>query len=771
MDSEILSWDLDVNSTSAMTQSTVDAYIKNACIASTKIDSIFALDMSKKTYGIIEKYVYDIAMFHFQRLQVNMDANKHVTFWFKTTECLKCKNMHVDKDKYESFIYKTHNLKPILSCITYLTDNNNPTVISNIDKDSYNARDFTNNNTNLCFSFPRKNKHVSFDGGKYYHGELGLYPIEYGDERHLMVINLWDSEVPPMKIPFFNESIYSYIIYTMTGKPIKEVVIPKEESFIGFRSTTSNTMKIQLTAQHYQYISFKDFLRDIFYGNANKMMSNFLTIFENDIPSRDGLVIFDLSTIHSSYKDLNLSWVLDANVKKWDIKFCIHHEVANRQLQSLANYLDISNHIKTTFLLNPAISDYSIIEKYVYDIAMFHLKRLNIEFTDNKYIEFWFRAKKTTDNYMHFDSDEYKEKVENQISVPFLTCITYLNDSDNPTIISNINREDLSSGNGNGNNNDSMCISFPRKYKHISFDGGNYYHGEYNMTESSSSMMSDDRYTLVINLWNCAPPLHVPYYNNDFYSFFIFQRTGRPFDSEKFQKSSELFAFQPSDQFLTISVEDENAAFQLDNDSRVKCKFADPLKISTLLSNVNMCENDMIVVHSCQKTALSVDRPMFLQNDFYSPDICKEIITEYNKSVYSKSHTICINPENIPTIFRQCLLSFESICKHLHVALNVDTNEQKYNIDEIILYKHTSEFVCFFPRLCDNQCLVNIFLNENLTEFTGGEIFSSYEKVELLETPCASQNNTMIYTSKKTLYMQPMSRGERYILTLLVSMI
>jgi hypothetical protein len=110
------------------------------------------------------------------------------------------------------------------------------------------------------------------------------------------------------------------------------------------------------------------------------------------------------------------------------------------------------------------------------------------------------------------------------------------------------------------------------------------------------------------------------------------------------------------------------------------------------------------------------------------------------------------------------------------VALNVDTSEQKYNIDEIIMYKHSSKFICFFPRLCDNQCLVNIFLNENKnendnsTEFTGGEIFSSYENMELSETPYASQNNnTMIYTSKKTLYMQPMSRGERYILTFLVS--
>ena len=59
-----------------------------------------------------------------------------------------------------------------------------------------------------------------------------------------------------------------------------------------------------------------------------------------------------------------------------------------------------------THLLDYKKYKYSLLEKYVYDISMFHFNRLNIEYnSDTHYIEFW--CKNTIElNNFHFDCDE-----------------------------------------------------------------------------------------------------------------------------------------------------------------------------------------------------------------------------------------------------------------------------------------------------------------------------------------------------------------------------
>ena len=43
---------------------------------------LYVLDTSKPTFSLIEKYVYDVANFHFSRLGLNI-SDKFVEFWFK----------------------------------------------------------------------------------------------------------------------------------------------------------------------------------------------------------------------------------------------------------------------------------------------------------------------------------------------------------------------------------------------------------------------------------------------------------------------------------------------------------------------------------------------------------------------------------------------------------------------------------------------------------------------------------------------------------------
>ena len=77
---------------------------------------------------------------------------------------------------------------------------------------------------------------------------------------------------------------------------------------------------------------------------------------------------------------------------------------------------DIINCINTqnnTSLLDLSKDFYSLIEKFVYDTAIFHFKRLNIKNIDNYFIEFWSKTKFDT-HLLHLDCDEYNKKTNMQ---------------------------------------------------------------------------------------------------------------------------------------------------------------------------------------------------------------------------------------------------------------------------------------------------------------------------------------------------------------------
>jgi hypothetical protein len=163
-----------------------------------------------------------------------------------------------------------------------------------------------------------------------------------------------------------------------------------------------------------------------------------------------------------------------------------------------------------TYLLNTNISKYSIIEKFVYEIAMFHFFRMNIEFDDNKYIEFWFKNSPSNErNSCHFDSDEYDRAINKptKLSIPLLSCVIYFNDIEVPTLITNIDRETYL--NNTYSDKNTLLLSYPKYMKHITFDGGNNLHGIANYFENDN----EKRFILSINIWD-KKPLYIPYFDH-----------------------------------------------------------------------------------------------------------------------------------------------------------------------------------------------------------------------------------------------------------------
>ena len=162
----------------------------------------FLLNKNILSRDILEQYVYELCKFHIHRLEKSEDEVE-IEFWYKSNDKTQYNTrLHIDCDeKEETGLQKIKNT-PFLSLITYFNNNENtPTIITNINKDEYMFKEF-DNDINLCFSFPQKNKHVSFEGGKYYHGYCNFINEIDKTERDVLVINLWKKK--PTNIPFYN---------------------------------------------------------------------------------------------------------------------------------------------------------------------------------------------------------------------------------------------------------------------------------------------------------------------------------------------------------------------------------------------------------------------------------------------------------------------------------------------------------------------------------------------------------------------------------------
>jgi len=221
--------------------------INNNVNKSTKL-----LDLSKSLLSPYEKFVYDTASYHFKRLSIDINNlnNYYVEFWCKNK--FETHRLHVDCDEYEKMT-KLNYIHPLLSCVTYFNDNNCPTIITNIDMDTYKYKEFENQ-TELFLSMPKCNKQITFDG-KYYHGSTLLDNSFKNDSRYIIAINLWDKK--PKNVDY-------YINETDANNISKE-----DQCFqVKIEKEIDSTNTINVCKKTINYNLFEDILYN---GNENAM--------------------------------------------------------------------------------------------------------------------------------------------------------------------------------------------------------------------------------------------------------------------------------------------------------------------------------------------------------------------------------------------------------------------------------------------------------------------------------------------------------------------
>ena len=196
-------------------------------------------------------------------------------------------------------------------------------------------------------------------------------------------------------------------------------------------------------------------------------------------------------------------------LNRWSI------EIEDSQ-ENMINYANVINEIihiiaeqQSVWLIDYKKETNIFIEVFLNSLVKFHINRLNLN-NKNIYASCWAESSQYCFSYVHTHIDHCdieKRLYSTETRRPFLTCITYFDDSDIPLIATNIT-EEMYKIKEYTNNNNHLYIEFPRLLKHIVFPAGKYFHGESYLNKQYEEK---NRKKIVIALWTEEnKPLYLP---------------------------------------------------------------------------------------------------------------------------------------------------------------------------------------------------------------------------------------------------------------------
>lgn len=459
----------------------------------------------------------------------------------------------------------------------------------------------------------------------------------------------------------------------------------------------------------------------------------------------------------------------------------------------------IKNKNTQLYLLNFKKEQFTLIEKYVYDIAIFHLQRLNIDLSDEIFIEFWFKSKIVNKfhqtygiNNFHVDCDEEERKNNNKILHPILSCITYGSDSLYPTIITDATYDDYKFK--NLENKEMLQIIFPEKNKHITFDAS-YMHGSGNIIVIDDMKETEsERIMLVINLWKHSP-LNIKYFvpdtNDILYNFDKSDVIIEINASTDFYeiKNNDIFTYDfyenlfynkeniswPNELITSFKelITKKNHNFLIKTNNKNKILKNDTEKINKLL--IDISDMETITSSGCENEK-QFDQPFlynrFIQrhicNKIYGKNVCEWIIFEseeyaknnggWNSSRHEKYATTDIPVEKVVPVFRYVLFSLKTIFQKIQTSYCLPKNTE-LNIVDLFIVKYNENAQNSLELHQDYSFLtVNLLLNDP-SEFEGGGTYFNDGTTVFLE-----QGDMLIHSGRIKHAGIQITKGKRYLL-------
>ncbi len=438
------------------------------------------------------------------------------------------------------------------------------------------------------------------------------------------------------------------------------------------------------------------------------------------------------------------------------------------------------NNMDYGWLLSKDKNKYSLLEKYVYELAQYSCNNADLNFEECT-IEFWTKHHGIPSEF-HIDCDEHiKFKTPLNLKLPSLSNIFYINDNNlSPTLITEIDLEKYMYK--EFNHEKFIGISVPKKNKLITFNGTNY-HGVLH-----NCKFNNPRYIIAFNIWKSHVPLKLDFFRHDDKLPNIYDKNenllniNNQSNIKTIEVSSSLFKYNFFEEILYNSGNDiynnpllgdiykilkektiSDSTLLLKKDSEYDKKISE-LKNNNENNDCKNHLNEIIEFIDNDKPPNYLNR--FLQR-FHIPkyidkSFCNLIIKESEKMDWTTNRHDNYPTTDIPV---NSLTNIKQYLYELCEQIIILTNE-KYNLSEINLkindlfvvkYEDTQQSHLKFHT--DGSIIsFNILLNNN-TEFQGG---GTYFNDGLTINP--NQGDLIIHSGKIKHAGIPLKDGKRYLL-------
>ena len=467
----------------------------------------------------------------------------------------------------------------------------------------------------------------------------------------------------------------------------------------------------------------------------------------------------------------------DIKLNTWDIK--INNELKN----------EIREYILETDNLNLGLFDVSknklnIIEKLVSDIVNFHINRLNIR--DDYYIEYWIKNKNKYINQLHIDCDE-ELREQNIFEYPILSCVTYLNDSEYPFILTDTNLDDYKYK--NFNNSKKINIFFPKTYSHVAFNPINY-HGTIDIFSNRDNENVNNRALLAINIWKKQPNKLLCIEHNldnkcdkDDSSIVSFEENLN-IDNHYLSEKVLNFDFYETLLYNTNNIQNVIPQFIKDylknklNESVNTIILHNPEKVKEIdfieekisIKSIEHAKKQIYEIEKMDTSHIVYNRFLqrFIYEKIYQPNICNWIINECenyalnNGGWMTKRHnkypTTDLPVDKIPSIFGFIMSTFEYIFNKISKSYCISSTT-KYDIKDLFIVKYEKDKQNSLELHHDGSFLSFNLLLSNTNDFEGGGTFFSDGIISYLE-----QGDMLVHSGKVKHAGLPITNGTRYLL-------
>lgn len=420
-----------------------------------------------------------------------------------------------------------------------------------------------------------------------------------------------------------------------------------------------------------------------------------------------------------------------------------------------------------------------MIEKYVYDAATFHFKRLNINYKEGYFVEFWCKNKARDTSKLYFDCDESLKK-KYIYKYPLLSSVTYLNkNTDTPTIITGVDLDCYKYK--KFDQQTEILLSMPITNKQITFDG-HFYHGNVSLNQNYDDERG--RYIIAINLWNTLPN-EVKYYQVDNENNFLDRDTNLisitscnnicninvSDDILNYNFFNDLLYNNKKDtcynlkKFIESKNNEDNHTFKIILDKTIKLD-----EINTKLKNEygNIIDDYNAIMTEPNEIKYNRFLQRFTHTKIYSPDMCRYIIKEcekhaeknggWTKKRHNNYPTTDLPIDAMPSVLGIVSETFFTIMDKLSKSYNLDKNIT-LNIRDLFVVKYSHDAQNSLEMHKDGSVLSFSILLNDVNEFEGGGTYFDDGLTAYL-----NQGDMIIHSGKIKHSGLPITKGVRYLL-------